>query len=317
MKTKTINSVISRKVDAWLASIDDVALRERVAKNTIVTGGSIVSMLLREPVNDYDIYLRDPVVLEDLAKYYVKRFEIRDRRGIPCPISVQRDNERVRIIVKSAGVASEQGTEIPYQYFEGEAPGTADRYLDGVMTDPGEIEEFAEETKELIEEQKPEKSSRPKYRPVFLSTNAITLADGIQVVLRFCGEPEVIHKYYDFVHCTCYWTSWDRRVVLNAAAMESMLTKELRYVGSLYPVCSLFRVRKFVKRGWSITAGQMLKIIMQASRLDLSNRDVLEDQLTGVDVAYFRQLINLMSSDGKEGVEVDHAYIISLIDRLY
>ncbi|HXJ41375.1 MAG TPA: hypothetical protein VNH18_18985, partial [Bryobacteraceae bacterium] len=53
----------------------------------------------------------------------------------------------------------------------------------------------------------------------------------------------------------------------------------------------LFRLRKFIKRGWSINAGQILKIAFQVSELDLNNLEVLEDQLTGVDVAYFVQLI--------------------------
>ena len=59
MKAKTIKSIIRRKIDAWLVSIEDEKLRADVSEKVIVTGGSIVSMMMGEEVHDYDIYLRD------------------------------------------------------------------------------------------------------------------------------------------------------------------------------------------------------------------------------------------------------------------
>src|ERR1700686_497870 len=115
MKAKTIRAVLRKKIDDWLATIDDVDLRAQVAKKTIVTGGCIASMLLREKVNDFDIYLRDRDACVKLARYYVKRFSPENQRGVPCKITVDTQlDDRVRIVVKSAGVASESGTEQPY-----------------------------------------------------------------------------------------------------------------------------------------------------------------------------------------------------------
>src|SRR3546814_2013322 len=75
-------------------------------------------------------------------------------------------------------------------------------YVGEVMSDPGDIEEAYQETEAAALE-----TSDPTYRPVFVSTNAITLSDKIQIVLRFYGEADAIHENYDFVHCTNYWTS--------------------------------------------------------------------------------------------------------------
>jgi hypothetical protein len=97
--------------------------------------------------------------------------------------------------------------------------------------------------------------------------------------------------------------------------MEAMLSKELRYVGSKYPICSLVRVRKFVGRGWRINAGQILKMAMQISELDLTNIEVLEDQLTGVDTAYFVQLVDKLKE--KDPSKVDTAYLVELIDKIF
>src|SRR3546814_2858608 len=80
--------------------------------------------------------------------------------------------------------------------------------------------------------------------------------------------------------------------VCSSDLLESLLCKELRYVGSKYPVCSVIRLRKLIRRGWVINAGQILKMMMQVSELDLTNPAVLQDQLTGVDSAYFIELMS-------------------------
>jgi hypothetical protein len=313
MKAKTIKAVLHKKTDAWLASIEDDSVRELAAKNTIVTGGCIASMLLREPVNDYDIYFRTREATEAVANYYVGRFEPQARKGIPCEIWVEAADDRVRIVVKSAGIASEEGTETPYEYFEVRPEGDASQYVGEVMTDPGEIEEAYEETEALALEAEDE--GKPLYRPVFLSTNAITLSHKVQIVLRFFGEPDEIHANYDFVHCTNYWSAWDNALELRKDALQALLARELLYVGSKYPVCSLFRIRKFIKRGWTINAGQILKAVMQVSALDLTSIAVLQDQLTGVDCAYFCEVISKLKESDPE--KVNTAYLIEIIDRMF
>ena len=152
------------------------------------------------------------------------------------------------------------------------------------------------------------------YRPVFLSTNAITLAGRIQIIIRFYGTPEQIHENYDYVHCTNWWTK-KAGVVLNQPALESLITRELRYVGSKYPICSIIRMRKFIKRGWTVNAGQILKMCMQVSDLDLEDLATLKDQLTGVDVAYFMEVIESLRA--KDSVRVDSAYLLEIIDRMF
>lgn len=316
MKSKTIKAVIRAKVDAWLASIEEPAVREMAAKATIVTGGAIASMLLKEPVNDFDVYFRDRATTLAVAKYYVGRFSPANKSGIACSIHVDDQmTDRVRIVVKSAGVASENGATSPYEYFEARPEGESQQYVAEVMDDPGDIQDAYENTKRAVGGDRDVADDRPPYRPVFLSTNAITLSDRVQIVLRFFGEPDAIHENYDFVHCTNHWTSWDDGLVLRPAALEALLARELVYVGSRYPVCSIIRLRKFIKRGWTINAGQILKAAMQISALDLTNIDVLQDQLTGVDCAYFSEVIaKLKESDP---TKINAAYLVEIINRMF
>lgn len=313
MKAKTIKQILRRKVDQWLETIEDSAVKQLAAENTIVTGGCLASMLLGEEVNDFDIYFRNHETTLKVAQYYVSRFSPENRKGIDFDIFVKDSEERVKVVIKSAGIASEEGTEKPYEYFETQGAGEAAGYVGEIMQDPGDIQDRFEETEKLALET--EDDGKPKYRPVFMSTNAITLSHKIQIILRFFGEPDEIHKNYDFVHCTNYWQSWDNHLELRKEALEALLARELRYVGSKYPICSLIRMRKFIRRNWKINAGQVLKMCWQASELDLSKIDVLEDQLTGVDVAYFMELVSKLKE--KDPDKVNSAYLVEVLDRMF
>ena len=313
MKAKSIKSVIARKMTAWLESIEDEVLRAQVARSIVVTGGCIASMLQGEPVNDFDVYLRDYETAVAVANYYVASFRPRKGTGIAVDLYVDTTDGRVKIVAKSAGIASERGTEKPYQYFESHPEQAAEDYVADVMDKPDQIMDAHEDTEKLALETTSD--GKQKFRPVFLTSNAITLSDKIQIVLRFQGTPDEIHANYDFVHCTSYWTSWNETLMLKPEAMESILCKELRYVGSKYPICSVVRLRKFISRGWRINAGQILKMAMQISELDLTNVKVLEDQLTGVDTAYFLQLIEKLKE--KDPDKVNAAYLVEIIDRMF
>ena len=122
----------------------------------------------------------------------------------------------------------------------------------------------------------------------------------------------------DFVHATNYWT-YDTGVVLNQRALESILNKELFYIGSKYPICSLVRTRKFIKRGWQINAGQYVKMSFQISKLNLEDIYVLEDQLVGVDSIYFLNFINSLKQKymKDKNFVLTQDYLTTVIDKIF
>lgn len=323
MKSKFIRMLIGRKVDHWLESIPDRPLAERASEHVIVTGGCITSMLLNEKVNDFDMYFDDPQVAYQMAKHYVDRFRANppslfrgERKKVEMRVEEPLDG-RVRIVVQSAGVVGD-GTsgKAKYDYFEGDSDGGeagAEEYVHAALGNTEALDDHADT--DLDDQDGKEEGEKPKYRPRFLTSNAITLTDKVQLVFRFIGDPDEIHSNYDFVHCTNYWHSKDRTLELRPEALEATLARDLRYVGSKYPICSLVRMRKFIKRGWNINAGQILKMAFQVSKLDLTDLAVLEEQLVGVDAAYFNQLIDLLKS--KDPAKVDASYLMTIIDRVF
>lgn len=291
MQLKTIKKVLITKLEDWLESISDITLRKDVKHNILVSGGSITSMLLNIPVNDYDIYIKDMDVLIRLAKYYVNSDEILDGR---------KRNEYLL-----------QHSEGSNYYIEDDNSEMAVR-LKNLKEDQVKLNiQSIGERKEL----KKDTAGEPiKYQVSFLSQNAISLTDDIQIVLRFHGDAEQIHKTFDFIHATNYFT-FDEGLVTNKAALESILTKCLKYQGSLYPLTSIIRLKKFIHRGWTINAGEMLKMMFQVSELNLRDPQVLEEQLIGVDVAYFAVLIDILRSIKPEKLESHH--LNTIIDRVF
>jgi len=281
-KRSGIKKELQQKIEDWLETIDNIEVRDLAARNVIVTGGSIASMLLGEKINDYDVYFRDKATTLAVAKYYVKKFEQQHPDEYEIEVkedTIQNikgeDEERVLVWVQSEGIAGSEDE--------------SDNQEEGEQQD--------------------------RYRPMFLSQNAITLSDKFQIVIRFYGEPDQIHRNYDFAHAMNWYDYKENHLELKSEAMECLLSRTLLYRGSLYPIASLFRVKKFIERGWRISAGEQLKIAWQISEMDLTDKAVVREALTGVDQVYLDQLIKALEDVEKD--KLNSTYVGSIIDKIF
>lgn len=325
MQGKNIKIHLEKKIKDWANSItDNSEVRNAILRDTIVTGGAIVSLLLNEDPHDYDIYFKTYDSLKLVAEYYVDKYNkmMEEKRnnneGFYAPkvflqscewnsdiqawIPTDKPNTRLRVFIRSVGAVSSDDSMYEETY-------------------NCEYEKELERTgiSEIVPKEKPKTKALPPYRVKFMSNNAITLSDKIQIVLRFYGTPSVIHENYDFVHCTSYYLTESNKLVMPERALEAILNKELYYIGSKYPLCSIVRTRKFINRGWTINAGQYVKMALQLNELDLCNLHVFEEQLVGVDSAYFTQLIrevrNKKATD--ESFTIDSCYLIDLVNKVF
>jgi len=287
MNKKTIKIILTKKLEEWTKTITDKQLANDTLHSAIVTGGCIVSMQLNEKVNDYDIYIEDKAVLLRLMKYYTKNID---------SVIILDGNKKDEYLDKLE--YDENGYSIIVNNLEKD-----------------QLKFYVESGNGLEMIKKTDAEYNGKYEIAYISPNAISLSDDIQIVCRFHGDAEQIHTNYDFVHATNYFT-FDKGLQLNEKAQTSIISKTLYYTGSKYPVTSIIRMKKFLKRGWNINAGEILKMVYQASLLDLTDVSVLEEQLIGVDIAYFDSLIDAMSSikDDKKNSSV---YLFDIIDKIF
>jgi len=339
MKTKTIKAVLSKRFNEFVETITDETVRELVKANTIITGGAIVSLLLNEKPNDYDLYFRDKKTTKAVAKYYTNQWN--EAHGA-C-LNAIGHKERLFVLdgedVELWKVGLKTLPEIAPNYdrdIEYAEPTTVSHMItntsaerikvifpsDGVVGETAPLESAissADDLSEINAEILEGNENKGKYRPVFFTTNAISLSNNIQLIIRFYGEPDQIHENYDFEHCCCSWDSKTGKLITPNEALLAILNKDLFYRGSKYPLCSVIRTRKFLARGWKINAGQYLKMCFQISELDLQNIDVLEDQLIGVDTVYFTQVVTALRKMqlSDPNFSFNATYLSTIVDRIF
>lgn len=318
MQKKTISKRINTKVEEWIESITDLQLRKDVTDQVIVTGGCITSMFLQEEPNDYDIYFRTMEMTERVANYYVEKFQKQSKTR--SDISVIYRDENLNL---SNGVGTSSSSSMPYDVYD-------ENFVDHVYLYIGSKGFVKADKKNLIKvpdngKQHIEKSnqSTKSFDPIFMSSNAITLENNIQLIVRFSGSPQIIHDNFDFAHTKLYWTK-EEGVVTNTLSLECIISRRLIYTGSRYPICSIMRSKKFLQRThddgkrWTMDVGQYLKMVVQSSKFDLKSPKVLTDQLCGVDTAYFSWVIEECSKpENLLDDVIDLSYLLEVINKVF
>ena len=336
MLKKTMKQIFTKKINEFIATIDDDSVKDAIRKDLIITGGAFTSMIDGDTPNDFDCYFRTKETVLKVSQYYIDKwndahkdvknkidrpikafvldgenpsqelldwYNISDLSESKAVLIYNTSPDRVKLIIPSDGVVETNG--------EGDTDAINAAEELGVTEIVSELDEI--EADKIIEKE------NKKYFPVFISSNAITLSDKIQLVVRFYGEPSEIHDTYDFEHTKAYFDFGKNELVIPERVWELTVNKTLIYSGSKYPVASLFRIRKFINRGWNINAGQILKIAMQVSELDLMDIRVLEDQLIGVDSLYFMNMIEQFRrkqiADPEFSLTPD--YVLSIVDKVF
>lgn len=243
-KTQIVTHLASL-MNEWVGSVSVTRQDVRQAINRCtIAGGAIVSLLQDISPNDYDVYTKTKEDCELIARYYVELFNWDNQ--------LEQDEYRKATVV-----------------VEGDKVKVIQPAMEGATI----------------------KQDVSKFRPIFISPNAITLKGNVQLIFRFYGEPEKLVREFDFEHCTGYFNrvSWENVVyknelVLNEDMLMSVLTKELKYRHGKYPVSSLLRLQKYIQRGYTIPTGELIKLALDISKLNLSDSQVFSDQLSGVDL---------------------------------
>lgn len=85
MQLKTIAKVCRKKINDWIYQIKksgNSEIAQIISDNTIITGGSIASMLSGAPINDFDIYFRNRKAAFRVAQYYVELYKKQNSKYI-------------------------------------------------------------------------------------------------------------------------------------------------------------------------------------------------------------------------------------------
>lgn len=151
-----------------------------------------------------------------------------------------------------------------------------------------------------------------------VTPNAITYktdSGSYQVVTKdsFIGEPDTIINNFDYTICMgAYDFSSDDFILHNKFLLD--LSKRILCFNAdaQYPLCSLFRLRKFSKRGFTISGSEIIKLGLAVNNIKITNYGELREQLLGIDTLFLKELTDTMLS--KKEIEYDFNNFLHEID---
>jgi len=131
----------------------------------------------------------------------------------------------------------------------------------------------------------------------------------VQLITRFTGVPSEVFEYFDFTvtHGAYDFTNGD--FVFGPRFFPDIAKRRLVYSGkSLFPICALYRTKKYAARGYTVPGSTMMHIALSIIRLEIKTYGQLKEQLFGIDTMYLQ---GLLRRDGfKDDLPVDYAYFI-------
>lgn len=282
-KTKMIVSKIESKMNSWISTLP-LPLQLKVSNSYIVTGGAIASMLLDEEPKDYDVYFSDVQVCKELANHYVKQFQNKTSKQTSVNIIGNSNSVKIEMMTgMEPGIRTPISMQPKFENFIG---------------DPSDL-----------------KKNHPQnsYIPLLITANAITLSDDLQIITRFVGNAEFIHSNFDFLHAMNYF-SQEAKLQLTNISLECIREKQLKYCNSQFPIAAIIRLKKFIKRGWNINAGEIFKICWDIAHLNLDDPETLKNQITGF---YGREFISLLNEMDQLNYEMTREKLANIVSRLF
>lgn len=141
----------------------------------------------------------------------------------------------------------------------------------------------------------------------------------IQLIIMsslICENPVDIIKQFDYSVCMGAFDVESDAFILDPLFLEDVSRRELRYnISAKYPIASLFRLRKYLKKGYTISGLEMVKLGCAINNLQMKSYRDLRDQLQGIDTLFLMDLTNKLGSSEYGSKEYDFSVFTSLLEK--
>jgi len=116
-----------------------------------------------------------------------------------------------------------------------------------------------------------------------------------QLICAEFGSPEEIIAKFDF---TCCMAAWDgKEFCFGEYFLKHASQRRLVFNPSAgFPICSLWRAVKFIKRGWNLPAIEAIKLSLKINHIDIKDRSELKRQLLGIDTLFLKELTDSLGA---------------------
>jgi len=129
------------------------------------------------------------------------------------------------------------------------------------------------------------------------------------------GSPLHIFESFDFTICMGSYDFAADEFVLHQNFLKHLAQRRLVFhVGTRFPICSILRILKYQKRGYSISGVEMLKATLAVHRLEMETYADVREQLMGIDTAFLRELTDKFKEEPFKEEKFDFEKMMQLID---
>lgn len=123
------------------------------------------------------------------------------------------------------------------------------------------------------------KDKNKKFHVNLITDNSINLSDKIQLITKFVGEPKKIIKSFDWEHLQSFYEYPDNLNIPDKV-YKLLLEKKLIYTGSAFPLSSLIRLKKYLKKNWDVSALTIMHIALDfAKSIDMKQTENIENDV--------------------------------------
>jgi len=250
---RTVNNLCTNKLTEL--ELSSTVFNKEILCSSFIAGGAIVSTAKDEHVKDYDLFFTTTKAATAVFNTLIQRI------GVGSYFKLQFDVDPINPNLQRGRLVLARETQVSIEDL---------------------IEEFNDTVKKL------KGNKRVKVYPCYLSKNALTLTNGVQLIFRFIGEPKEVFTTFDYEHCKVYWRPNPLGLLLGSVyyegrSQESLAKNELIYTGhTRFVLSAISRLNKFIKRGWGVSPSSLLSLAVSASKVDWSDPAALEEELLGI-----------------------------------
>jgi hypothetical protein len=135
-----------------------------------------------------------------------------------------------------------------------------------------------------------------------------------QVIKAFFGSPLHLFRYFDYSVCMGAYLPSEKIFHLNSNFLLDIASGYMHFnIGTEYPIASLVRLSKYMRKGYKINGTEMIKIALCINNLNIKTYADLKKHLLGIDTQFLAEItIKLESEPNKE---YDYNYFLTMLDE--
>jgi hypothetical protein len=128
-------------------------------------------------------------------------------------------------------------------------------------------------------------------------------------------DTKKIIEQFDFTVCMGAYDFQTNSFVFDKDFFNHLSQRSLVYnINSQYPFASLYRVIKYIKKGFKISGIEMIKLGLKCNNIKINNYQELRKQLLGIDTLFLKDLTDKFNSSEMAEKEYDFNYFLGLMD---